>query len=891
MALKKPSDFFNQNVNVSLPQETVAETNQFELKKPSEIIEANENDFLEWEYLSEDFKAIKTNFEQLSNFETRFEKITEIEEKIDKFLKNINKLEKVDSFLTKEELELVIFSYLKNIDQNFIILQENIKDRHKKDLKTLQSEITNLSDSVSHIVENLIPSYKIFVENEKNDIRKNFSNVEISVDILQKKLKKQNNVIEGFREEVKKIAIKESSNLIQESEDIVEVKINESLDKIVNLESNLKKYQVELEMSNSKIKDQTNKINLIKEDIQKLFLVSDNSVITENKLIKLVDLVEQFQEQIREFDNDVKNQKSLLTEFSSSSEEQRKLINEFGDKFKVQFDLFSNFDSKIKKIKLDEQEQNNKYLKLQTNVDELNTLIHQALTENQSENFQSNISENTLVGSPDIKNADPLTPLSQKFVTFDQLRAHYRTFINRVQQQLSTVGGGGETRLKYLDDIVGIATNPAAYDGKYLKYDHGIGRFSFDDVDVTADAWENGADGPFTLNQVAIGTNVVQSGPYPGNNLVVIGNTRITGVVAIGEGTITLDPGGSISSGDVELLNSDGGASYTGIITALGFVGQQSNIIGLVTASQFSTGNLGSAINITTNTISGPNEIVIDPAGVGVNTGAVRIKGDLYVDGATTTINSQTIDLADFRIGIGTTASSDLILDGAGIGIGSAGYQKTFTWDYVNSSLKSSENLNIASGKTYKINGVDVISSTGLGTAILNSSLTSVGALNQLNVSGVTTLTGVSLGNTTGNPGQYVKSTGTGTVWETFPTLRSTFNFIATPNQTTFSTSYNVGFIDVYVNGIRLTASEFVATNGTSVVLNIPCFGGEEVDIISYNTVSVGSSVANAQYGGTVTATQGFTSGIGTAVQISVIGNSLTFTVPGVGSTTLTLYP
>jgi hypothetical protein len=313
-------------------------------------------------------------------------------------------------------------------------------------------------------------------------------------------------------------------------------------------------------------------------------------------------------------------------------------------------------------------------------------------------------------------------------------------------------------------------------------------------------------------------------------------------------------------------------------------------VTGIITASQFSTGDIGSAINVTTNTISGPNEIVIDPAGVGVNTGAVRIKGDLYVDGTTTTINSQTIDLADFRIGIGTTATSDLILDGAGIGIGSAGYQKTFTWDYTNSSLKSSENLNIASGKTYKINGVDVLSSTGLGTEIVNSSLTSVGTLNQLNVNGISTFTSISLGSTTGNPGQYVKSTGTGTVWETFPTLRSTSNFVATPNQTTFTTSYNVGFIDVYINGIRLTATEYIATNGTSVVLNIPCFGGEEVDIISYNTVSVGSSVANAQYSGTVTATQGFTSGIGSAVQISVVGNSLIFTVPGVGTTTLILY-
>ena len=78
MALKKPSDFFNQSVNVSLPQETVVESNQFELKKPSEIIEAKENDFLEWEYLSEDFKTIKTNFEHLSKFEDKFEKIVEI---------------------------------------------------------------------------------------------------------------------------------------------------------------------------------------------------------------------------------------------------------------------------------------------------------------------------------------------------------------------------------------------------------------------------------------------------------------------------------------------------------------------------------------------------------------------------------------------------------------------------------------------------------------------------------------------------------------------------------------------------------------------------------------------------------------------------------------------
>ena len=39
---------------------------------------------------------------------------------------------------------------------------------------------------------------------------------------------------------------------------------------------------------------------------------------------------------------------------------------------------------------------------------------------------------------------DPLTPLDQKFATLDDLQKHYTKFLTRIQQQLSTVGGGGE---------------------------------------------------------------------------------------------------------------------------------------------------------------------------------------------------------------------------------------------------------------------------------------------------------------------------------------------------------------------------------------------------------------------------------------------------------------
>ena len=52
--------------------------------------------------------------------------------------------------------------------------------------------------------------------------------------------------------------------------------------------------------------------------------------------------------------------------------------------------------------------------------------------------------------------------------------------------QLSTLGGGGETKLKYLDDIVGIATNSSVYDGKFLKYDHSARKFEFSSATPTS---------------------------------------------------------------------------------------------------------------------------------------------------------------------------------------------------------------------------------------------------------------------------------------------------------------------------------------------------------------------------------------------------------------------
>ena len=53
------------------------------------------------------------------------------------------------------------------------------------------------------------------------------------------------------------------------------------------------------------------------------------------------------------------------------------------------------------------------------------------------------INEGLLDEIASINNSDPLTPLDKKFVTFDQLAEHYKLFINRIQVQIATIGGGG----------------------------------------------------------------------------------------------------------------------------------------------------------------------------------------------------------------------------------------------------------------------------------------------------------------------------------------------------------------------------------------------------------------------------------------------------------------
>ena len=70
-------------------------------------------------------------------------------------------------------------------------------------------------------------------------------------------------------------------------------------------------------------------------------------------------------------------------------------------------------------------------------------------------------------------------------------------------------------------------------------------------------------------------------------------------------------------------------------------------------------------------------------------------------------------------------------------------------------------------------------------------------------------------------------------------------SFTATSNQTTFTVSYGIGNILVFVNGAKLNAADFTATNGSSVVLASGATVGDIVEVVEYGGASANYSTTS----------------------------------------------
>jgi hypothetical protein len=152
-------------------------------------------------------------------------------------------------------------------------------------------------------------------------------------------------------------------------------------------------------------------------------------------------------------------------------------------------------------------------------------------------------------------------------------------------------------------------------------------------------------------------------------------------------------------------------------------------------------------------------------------------------------------------------------------------------------------------------------------------------------------LTGALYFDTTGN----LMKVYTGTAWvNAGSSVNGTSQrvvYTATAAQTTFAAIYDVGYVDVYLNGVKQQVSvDFVATNGTSVVFGTGLTSGDIVDIVAYGAFDIANVLLLS--GGTMTGAITFAGAqtwptfnqntTGTAAGLS------TTLVPGSGGTGLT---
>ena len=390
-------------------------------------------------------------------------------------------------------------------------------------------------------------------------------------------------------------------------------------------------------------------------------------------------------------------------------------------------------------------------------------------------------------------------------------------------------------------------------------------------------------DGHTNLDNVSIAGVTTFAGNIDANvDLDVDGHTNLDNVSVAGVSTfsdnVNIDANGDLDvdghtnldnvsiSGITTFTNSAGDVSFKPIqleksattgVTRIQFLENGTNKGGISYSHDNNRIEIQTESNgkVRFNDVTNSQFALLDGSGLTVNGAsgitalAADINGDLDVDGHT---NLDNVNI------VGVTTHEGHVLPSA-----------DSTYD-LGSSSKYWRNVyadNVTGGGGGVIIGDDIITrnlkvngiSTFIGIATFNNAtfhgdidVDGHTNLDNVSVAGVTTFAGVvEFDNkakfdstiavhdgTTGSNGQYLLSTGVGVTWGSFPTMRTSQTFTASAGQTTFSFTYNVGFLDVYVNGVKLSSSEFTANNGTSVVLAVGSFVGDIVELISFFTTS-----------------------------------------------------
>ena len=532
----------------------------------------------------EDFKLLDENFAKLKEEEIPKYKgfIVETERKTEKKLEDSER--KTESKL--EDLTVQVSSQLSEF-------QENVDEK-----------ISTIQTSLKEFVEIEAPKYnKLLIENKLK--------TEAEVKEIQKNIEEK---VSQFVEDIKTL----KSDALTESKEVdkfVTEKINDFKKVLTETQKDVKKT---LSTYNSISKTFESKVV---SDNEKLNLYDTTLKDFSTKISECLSQVLVFKEEI-EINEEIQNEwkEKLKEEFVGRFQEYQ---NELSEEFE---NVQSNLSKKVSDLEI-EIVRNESHIKVQNkNLEQIQEDVKSAiqrlnLEELEEKNYELSkkvkyleevfekfnekeiLTENIIVEPPSTDNKDPLTPLDQNFVTLDQLQQHYRLFINRIQQQLATIGGGGETRLEFLDDV---DRNTAKTNGYVLQYDSSVGKF-------IGTAFSGGGNVAIAI------TNVAPTDPEEGNLWydLDIGRTFIYYTDIDGSQWVDANPSGSI---DVGLNVYDNYPTYVGIVTVVDFGDN-------LTVSPISSG-------IVTVTASGGGYWVDANPGI-YTTGNVAIGTDVVSTGST----------------------------------------------------------------------------------------------------------------------------------------------------------------------------------------------------------------------------------------------------------------
>jgi hypothetical protein len=341
------------------------------------------------------------------------------------------------------------------------------------------------------------------------------------------------------------------------------------------------------------------------------------------------------------------------------------------------------------------------------------------------------------------------------------------------------------------------------------------------------------------------GTNVSWASVPAGYSAPTIGSTSI----ASGS-TVTTIAGLTLTTPTIDVINA---ASASG-----------------TTASLFpntTTGTVAVASGLTTGTVNiatgGSSTNAIN---MGNSNTTVTINGSLDVKGTVTTIESTTVTVSDKNIELAKVATpTDTTADGGGITIKGA-TDKTFNYVNATPAFTSSENMDLASGKAYKIAGTTVLSGSALGTGITGSSLTSVGTI------GTGTWQGSVVGGTYGGTGV---NNGSNTITLAGNLVTSGANSLTLT--TTGSTNVTLPTSGTLVNS-AVTSLSSLATVGT---ITSGTWNGSVVGA-TYGGTGVNNGSSTITLGGSLTTVGAYTTSLtataNTAVTLPTSGTLATTT-------------